>query len=150
LGIAVALAGLGSAWVAKLLLRYISQNAFRQIGYGAMVLSGLSMCVSGGGALANNQGVKGQYSFVSGEVTTKLIWPKGQLALEMTWDDGPEVEVPVPLQDVPMGIRSKMVARLKPGQRYSIEEVFALNHHAYELYQQEDKSVAVTEFEVEE
>jgi hypothetical protein len=134
IGLAVAAGGVLSAWLAKRVVTLMPQSWFRQVGYGAMVLAGVAMLASGTKALAHSRGLHGAYSLVSGELDTKLSWPKGAVALEFTWDEGLEYEQAISFSDLPPTIQARFKKEIQPGNPYQLEEIFALGKHGYELY----------------
>jgi uncharacterized membrane protein YfcA len=146
-GLVVAAAAFLAAFLSTYILRYLPQTVFRKIGYGAMVVSGISMLASGTNALATSHHVKGTFAVLSDEVSTKIAWPKGQVALEITWDEGLEVEQSIPLTEVPAVLKPQLMAKIKPGQPYLIEEVFAVNHHGYELYVLDGNTLLKTDWD---
>lgn len=134
LGALVAVAAIMSAWLMKRLLPYLSEGLFRRIGYGAMVVSGLSLFTEAGNSLVSNNGVQVSYAPISGGLETNLQWRHRLFTLEFEYDEGFEYERSIQLTDLPAAQQARVRSLSKGADKVLLEEVFGLNKHYYEAY----------------
>ncbi|WP_138994237.1 sulfite exporter TauE/SafE family protein [Larkinella sp. C7] len=133
-GAVVALAALLSSWGMKWLLPRLSENRFRRIGYGAMVVSGLSLFGGAGSRLAAANQLDTNYTPISGGIETQVQWRQGIFALEFEYDEGFEYEHRITLSDLPVAQKARVKSLSRGADRIILEEVFGINKHYYEVY----------------
>lgn len=135
-GAVVAVAAVGSSWAMRWLLPRLSEGLFRRIGYGAMVVSGLSLFAGAAGRLAVDNGVRVSYVPISGGTETRLEWRQRNLfALEFGYDEGFELERTVSFAELPPAVQGRVRTLSRGADRVMLEEVFGVGRHSYELYQ---------------
>lgn len=134
-GLVVAGAAIVSSWVMTWLLPRLSEGLFRRIGYGAMVVSGLSLFTGVGNRLLAQNGVQISYAPISDGAETKVQWRQSPvIVLEFEFDEGFEFEHTVSLADLPPD-KQAQVKKLSAGaDRVVLEEVFGIGKHYYEAY----------------
>ncbi|MBF9144538.1 sulfite exporter TauE/SafE family protein [Hymenobacter properus] len=118
----------------KRLVRYLPEQAFRRIGYAAMVLSGAFMLSSAGAELRETKNLRASAALLGDDLEITGWWHSGSLTLELELDESPAIEQPVALADLPPDVQAAIV-RLQQGRPIlKIEEVWKLHTHYYELY----------------
>ena len=134
-GAVVAVAALVASWSMKRLLPRLSEGLFRRIGYGAMVVSGVSLLTGATSRLATQNGVTVSYLPISDGIETAVQWRQGQvLALEFEFDEGFEYERTIALAELPADRRSRVQTLNRGADKVLIEEVFGIDRHYYEAY----------------
>jgi uncharacterized protein len=119
----------------KRLLPRLSEGLFRRIGYGAMVVSGISLLTGATSRLATQNGVAISYLPISDGIETSVQWRQGRvLALEFEFDEGFEYEHTITLSDLPTDRQSRVLTLSRGANKVLIEEVFGINRHYYEAY----------------
>lgn len=126
-GAAVALGALLAALVARRVVAFLPPERFQQLGYGAMVFSGLVML----GAAAHD--IRHDARFSAGleraadghEIELSSAWSGGGVALEWEIGEGFALERLLPLESLPSTVRSEADRRVKAagGRQLSCEEV---------------------------
>lgn len=130
----VAIAAILSSIVMRWILPRLSEGLFRRVGYLAMALSGVGMCVGVGRSLAIENRATMSFSPITSGVETKLQWRESQFALEFEFDDGFEYEHRIPFADLPVSHQMKVQDLAHGADRVVIEEVFGIGKHYYEAY----------------
>ena len=130
----VAVAAILSTWGVKRVLPLLPEHYFRQIGYAAMVASGLYMLGSAGGRISHARNIRLAYAPIASGAEAKLFWDRGAVALEFELDEGFEYEREITLADLAIDRRRKAEALIPGSNRFRLEEVFGIGKHGYELY----------------
>ena len=146
IGAVVAAAAVLAAWSAKWVISKISVDAFRRIGYSAMVLSGIGLLSSAATTIAAHHNADIDWIPISNGYEAKLKWANRGLAIEYVWHEGFEIENVISLDDVPAEKREWVESQIRSADSYLIEEVFGLHEHAYELYVEKDGRVEKIDF----
>lgn len=133
-GAVVALAALSSTFLIKYILPLISTNAFKKIGYSAMVISGLMMLIQSSNTIFIEN--KGQLSFspVAEGIETKLQWQNADYTLEFTYDEGFEFEQIIPFNELDSKFQTLVKQKQGLADRLVIEKVYTMEGIAYEAY----------------
>lgn len=133
-GALVAVAAALSAMALKPALRRVPRTLFARIGYGAMVASGVALLVSSASRVIETDRVSVESRPVLGGADTTLHWRDSAITLEMSYDEGLEVEIPIPASELTDAQR-RLVAREDPGaQRIEYEAVYGKEERHYEAY----------------
>lgn len=134
LGAIVAVAAVLASGVMRWLLPRLSEDLFRRIGYGAMVVSGLSLFSGTGVRLLTTSPLHLSLQPISGGLETQWQWKQGWFALEFEYDEGPEYERTITLQELPAARRAQAHQLSLGADKVTAEEVFGIGKHYYELY----------------
>lgn len=144
LGIAIAIATVISSYTVKYILPYLSEFVFRKIGYGAMVISGISLLITTAGKIIkqDNLGIS-ENSFNE----TTIRWRESSFVLEFAIDDGLEIERPILPNELPENLIGKYAALHSEYDKIFIEKVFTLSSNpSYEFYCYKNKKLTKLEF----
>ena len=131
LGIAIAFATIISSYTVKYILPYLSEFVFRKIGYGAMVLSGISLLISTSGKIIKQDKFaisENQYD------ETTIKWRESDFVLEFAIDDGLEIERPISPSELPARLSGKYATLSRVYDNIHLEKVFKLGSSSYEFY----------------
>lgn len=132
-GAVIALAAVVSAQGMKWLLPRLSEGLFRRIGYGAMVVSGLSLFTEAGRQLITETAMQVSYTPISAGIETQLQWRRGLFTLEFEYDEGFEYERRIALADLPADKQIWAKGLIRGADQGQIEEVFGIGEHHYEV-----------------
>lgn len=144
LGIAIAVATIISSYTVKYILPYLSEFVFRKIGYGAMVVSGISLLISTSGKIIkqDNLGIS-ENKFDE----TTIKWRESNFVLEFAIDDGLEIERPILSSELPEKINKKYTELTSLYDKIYLEKVFKLGSEpSYEFYCYKDNKLTKFEF----
>ncbi|MBE7179050.1 MAG: sulfite exporter TauE/SafE family protein [Mucilaginibacter polytrichastri] len=130
----VAFAAVFSSVLMKWLLTRISMQAFKKIGYAAMVVSGVALFAGAFRRVVSQDNVALSYTPVSGGLETQLQWKRDLFSLEFEYDEGFEFEHKITMQELPASLRPKAKVLIGRQKRYMLEEVYGVDKHYYELY----------------
>lgn len=145
LGIAIAVGAIVSSISIKYILPYISEFAFRKIGYSAMVLSGLVLLISTSKYIIEQD--KLNINIGMNEATIK--WRQSNLELEYSLDDGLEVERPIDNNELTEELKIKYKELSAAYDKIILEKVFKLGESpSYEFYCYKDN--VLTKFDFDE
>lgn len=133
-GSIVAIAAVLSALAMRWLLPYLSEGLFRRVGYLAMSIAGMAMCVNGSRALATENRASLTYSPIASGIEAKLRWGESEFALELEYDEGFEYEHRIAFSDLPLDRQTEVQALAQGADRVEIEEGFGTGKHFYEAY----------------
>lgn len=133
-GSIVAVGAILSALMMRWFLPLLSEALFRRLGYLAMSIAGVAMCIGVGHAVATENRVSMNYSPIASGVEAKLQWRESQIALEFEYDEGFEYERRIPFSHLPLDRQAKVQLWAKGADRVLIEEVFGIGKHSYEAY----------------
>ena len=144
IGIAIAIGAIISSFTIKHILPYISEFAFRKIGYGAMVISGITLLFSTTQLILKQDKLNVNIGFNE----TTLKWRESNLDLEYSIDDGLEVERPIEQSELPDNLKLKYEELTKNYDQILLEKVFKLGHEpSYEFYCYKDNKLSKYDFE---
>src|SRR6185437_10082051 len=133
-GVVVAISALLSTWTMKSMLPKLSEFLFKKIGYGAMVLSGIVILMESGQGIMQANQANISTNEISKGLETKLQWQNANLSLELTFDEGFEVEQVIPFNELPEEEQRKVKARYKEADKTIIEAVYSFKGKTYEAY----------------
>jgi hypothetical protein len=134
IGFVVAAAAIISTFISKYLLSVISLSFFQSIGYMAMVLSGVFILVQSGSQLFKENRAQISYLPIAKGIETRVQWQNTDISLEFTYDEGLEVEMIVPFNQLPADMQNRIIAQKDGASRVVIEKVYALEGSTYEAY----------------
>ena len=123
LGVAIAVATIISSYTVKFILPHLSEFVFRKIGYGAMVISGISLLISTTGKIIK------QDNFAISEnkyAETTINWRDSNFVLEFAIDDGLEIERPITQDELPATLKEKYTELKSDYDKIYLEKVFKL------------------------
>lgn len=145
LGITIAIASIVSSYTVKFILPYISEFAFRKIGYGAMVISGIFLLVGTAQNIINQDNI----SFSKNQYDERTMnWRNSHFVLEFAIDDGLEIERSIKIDELPDKIKLEYNKLLPQYDKILVEKVFKLaSKKSYEFYCYKDKKLTKFEFE---
>lgn len=140
IGLIVAVSAILSSIVMKWILPRLSDVSFRKIGYGAMVLSGVTMLVQSGQDLFSEKPFITEKNLVAHN--QKLRMQQANLELEFTYDEGFEFEKVIPFGELSVAHQDFVRNRLPHADQIVIEVVYAVNRKkSFEAYYFKDKEL---------
>lgn len=140
-GAVVALAALLASGALKPLLLRLPRAAFAKIGYGAMAVSGMVLLGSAAQQVIATDHIRVDYAPVVEGAEAKLQWRSSQLSLEFVYDEGLELELSVPMEEL-SAAQMKTVEAEDPGasERFA-EAVYQIGRNFHEVYYVRDGRV---------
>ena len=145
LGIAIAAAAVVSSYSVKFILPYLSDYAFRKIGYGAMVISGIVLSVSTTQAIVRQDNIS--FSRNRYDETT-MNWRNSNFVLEFAIDDGLEIERQIRPDELPDELKLKYEELQSQYDQILLEKVFRLgSKRSYEFYCYKNNGLTKLEFD---
>lgn len=145
LGLAIAAATIISSYTVKFILPYLSENIFKRVGYGAMVISGVALLAGTSDKIIEQDKI----SIVNNnsEHSSVISWRNTDMVLEYAINDGLEIERPIQPEELPEPLKQKYINLKKQYDTVYIEKVFTLGSEpAHEFYCYKDKKL--TKFEI--
>ncbi len=147
LGLTIAAASVVSSFSIKYILPYLSETVFRKIGYSAMFISGVFMLYNTGNSIITNDRLSLNSKIISDGYETQLAWRETATSLEFTYDEGFEIEISIPLEELPLPIHEKYKTRFEKADKYFLEKVFSFEGTAYEIHLVENGKIIKIEEE---
>ena len=148
LGLTIAVAAVVSSYTVKYILPHLSEFAFRKIGYGAMVASGLVLLIGTTGKVVEKDHIAVSRNRPD-EAT--LQWRGSSFTLEYALDDGLEVERAITPEELPAHLKATYQELLPTYDRILLEKVFRLGHDpSYEFYAYREGKLTKLEYGEEE
>lgn len=148
-GFAIAVGAILSSYTVKFILPYISEYWFRKIGYGAMVISGITLLFS----TTNKIWVQDKMSVSAVQkkdnTETTIKWRESDFTLEFAFDDGLEIERPIAEVELPENLKLKYKELASQYSKIDLEKVFKIGEESYEFYCY-NKEGALTKLEFDE
>ena len=135
LGLTIAVATVISSYTVKYILPYLSEHAFRKIGYGAMVISGITLLVGTSDKIIKQDKIA--FASVGNNVKKESVisWRNTDLVLEYTYNDGLEIERSIHSNELPPHLLRKYNFLLKKYDTILLEKVFEFRKEpSYEFY----------------
>ncbi|WP_447642338.1 MULTISPECIES: sulfite exporter TauE/SafE family protein [Chitinophagaceae] len=126
LGIAIAVASLVSSITIKYILPYISEHVFRNIGYTAMVFSGIVLLVGSIKTIAKEKKLSFETEMVNGKPLKSINWTEQQFSIEFNPKNGVVIEKPVAASELPDHLQPKLQHYSKQFDKVSLEKVTRL------------------------
>ena len=148
LGLAIAVATIISSYTVKYILPYLSEHIFRKIGYGAMVVSGITLLIGTSDKIIKQDKIA--FATVQNNVKKESIisWRNTDLVLEYSYNDGLEIERPVHSNELPPHLLRKYNLLLKEYDTIQLEKVFVFKKQpSYEFYCYKNKQLIKLDME---
>jgi len=147
LGLTIAAATIISSYTVKYILPYLSEFLFKKIGYGAMVISGITLMTGTTQKIIQQDKISFSTTHNSSEKESVISWRQIDFMIEFAFDDGFEVERSIKADELPQHLKEKY-ENLKPHyDKIHLEKVFTFRKEpAYEFYCY--KNGQLTKFEV--
>lgn len=133
-GLVIALAAVLSSWIIKWIIKMISFRLFQNIGYMAMVLSGISLLTTSVKDIVLEENLRINLIPISNGYESKIRWAKTGFSFEFNYSEGFEFERVIQLKDIPENKQQFVKDRIIDCDDYLLEEVFGFRKHYYELY----------------
>lgn len=147
LGLAIAIATVISSYTVKFILPYLSENVFRKVGYGAMVVSGIVLLTGTSNKIIKQDKIAFATIHNSNERSSVISWRNTDMVLEYAINDGFEIERPIPPEELPASLKEKYKILKKQYDTIHIEKVFTFGKtpsHEFYCY----KNNKLTKFEI--
>lgn len=133
-GLLIGVAALLSTGALRKILPYLSEQLFKRMGYGAMVLAGVAMLGQAAGGLAKEEGITVQTQVHRQGWDGVLRWRETELSLEFTYNEGFQVEHVVSMNQLPRDKKQQAEALIEGADKVIYEEVHAIGEHHFEVY----------------
>ena len=142
LGLAIAVATIISSYTVKYILPYLSENLFRKIGYGAMVVAGITLLIGTSDKIIQQD----KLGITIAKSESIISWRSTDFVIEFAFDDGLEIERPIRPEELPNHLKTKYAALKNHYDVIHLEKVFTFrNEPSYEFYCYKDNQL--TKFE---
>ncbi|MEO6832582.1 MAG: sulfite exporter TauE/SafE family protein, partial [Chitinophagaceae bacterium] len=143
LGITIAIGAVISSYTVKYILPYLSEFAFRKVGYTAMVVSGIVLLISTSQIIFKHD----KLSKGAGLNETSLKWRESSFDLEYSYNGGLEVERPIQQTELPENLKLKYQELSQTFDHILLEKVFSLGKNpSYEFYCFKDNKLTKYDF----
>ena len=142
LGLAIAVATIISSYTVKYILPYLSENLFRKIGYGAMVVAGITLLIGTSDKIIQQD----KLGITIAKSESIISWRSTDFVIEFAFDDGLEIERPIRPEELPNHLKTKYDSLKNHYDVIHLEKVFTFrNKPSYEFYCYKDNHL--TKFE---
>jgi len=142
LGLAIAVATIISSYTVKYILPYLSENLFRKIGYGAMVVAGIILLIGTSDKIIQQD----KLGVTIAKSESIISWRSTDFVIEFAFDDGLEIERPIHPKELPNHLKTKYDSLKNHYDIIHLEKVFTFrNESSYEFYCYKDNQL--TKFE---
>ncbi|MFC4165428.1 sulfite exporter TauE/SafE family protein [Epilithonimonas zeae] len=142
LGLAIAVATIISSYTVKYILPYLSENLFRKIGYGAMVVAGITLLIGTSDKIIQQD----KLGVTIAKSESIISWRSTDFVIEFAFDDGLEIERPIHPKELPNHLKTKYDSLKDHYDVIHLEKVFTFrNEPSYEFYCYKDNQL--TKFE---
>lgn len=142
LGLAIAVATIISSYTVKYILPYLSENLFRKIGYGAMVVAGITLLIGTSDKIIQQD----KLGVTIAKSESIISWRSTDFVIEFAFDDGLEIERPIHPKELPSHLKTKYDSLKNHYDVIHLEKVFTFrNEPSYEFYCYKDNQL--TKFE---
>ena len=142
LGLAIAVATIISSYTVKYILPYLSENLFRKIGYGAMVVAGITLLIGTSDKIIQQD----KLGITIAKSESIISWRSTDFVIEFAFDDGLEIERPIRPEELPNHLKTKYDFLKNHYDVIHLEKVFTFrNEPSYEFYCYKDNQL--TKFE---
>jgi hypothetical protein len=130
-GITIAISAIISSYTVKYILPYLSEFAFRKIGYTAMVVSGIALLFSTSNLILKHD----KLSEMAGFNEASIKWQERSIDLEYSYNDSLEIERPIQQNELPENLKLKFQELSQIFDHILLEKVFRLSKKpGYEFY----------------
>ncbi len=135
LGITIAIASLISSITIKYILPYISEHIFRNIGYSAMVISGIVLLTSSVQNIIQQKKLCFETEIVNGKTIKSLNWEEKNFSIELNRENGVSIEKPILVEKLPVHLHTKFNDYNQQFDKVDLEKVFRMGKEPiYEFY----------------
>ncbi|WP_312751616.1 sulfite exporter TauE/SafE family protein [Epilithonimonas hominis] len=142
LGLAIAVATIISSYTVKYILPYLSENLFRKIGYGAMVVAGITLLIGTSDKIIQQD----KLGITIAKSESIISWRSTDFVIEFSFDNGLEIERPIRPEELPNHLKTKYDSLKNQYDVIHLEKVFTFqNEPSYEFYCYKDNQL--TKFE---
>ncbi|WP_312333830.1 sulfite exporter TauE/SafE family protein [Sphingobacterium sp.] len=143
LGLAIALTTIVSSVTVKFILPYVSDQLFKKIGYGAMVVSGIVLLASSSRKIVDQNGLQIAVEHLENNTELALSWRETNFILEYSKAHGLEFERSIHWTGLPLQLQQKYFALSKNHGNIYIEKVMRFRREAsYEFYSHKEGILA--------
>lgn len=126
LGIAIAVAAIVSSYTVKYILPHLSENLFKKIGYGAMVISGITLLTSTSGKIIQQDQIVVNHSSTKNKKIYAMSWKDTRVVVEYKINKGLEIEKTVHPEELSGNLKEKYHLLMEHYDDVKIEKVYAL------------------------
>lgn len=147
LGIAIAAAAVVSSYTVKYILPHLSENLFRKIGYGAMVVSGITLFTGTSGKIIDQDQMVVTHSSTPKKKVYSMFWRDTKMVLEYKTHKGVEFERSIRPEELSDSLKEKYQSLMEHYDEVHIEKVYAFGKkitHEFYCY----KNNVLTKFKV--
>lgn len=135
LGLTIAAATIISSYTVKYILPYLSEHIFRKIGYGAMVISGITLFAGTANKIIKQDKITFSSIQKKNNKESVFSWRNTDLVLEYTYNDGLEIERPILPDELPDRLKEKYSQLKNKYDTIQLEKVFVFRTEpSYEFY----------------
>ncbi|PJZ47657.1 sulfite exporter TauE/SafE family protein [Leptospira saintgironsiae] len=147
IGVSIAFASIISSFSIKYILPYISDLAFKRIGYISMVIAGIFLFSNSINKIIDQDHISVSTSWVIREQETRIKWRESNFVLEYSWEEGLEIERPILPQELPDNLKLKYESMTKEYDKVLVEKVFRFREPiSYEFYCYKQDNITKFEF----
>lgn len=143
IGAVVALAAILSSYFMKKILPKISIKWFHQIGFSAMVISGVIMLVGFVTKARKEENAQFYTSLAKQGFNSHLTWSEDNYTIEFRWDEGFEFEKVIPFSELPADKQQYLNSVSIPHKCQVIEVVKSFEGTSYEAYFLDEKRALI-------
>lgn len=135
LGIAIAVATIVSSYTVKYILPHLSENLFKKIGYGAMVVSGITLFTSTSGKIVQQDQIEINSSSTAHKKVYTMSWKNTRLVMEYKAQGEIEIEKSVQPDELSGHLKEKYHTLIEHYDEVRIEKVYVLGKKtSHEFY----------------
>ncbi|MGG7469730.1 sulfite exporter TauE/SafE family protein [Chryseobacterium arthrosphaerae] len=147
LGIVIAVAAIISSYTVKYILPHLSENFFKKIGYGAMVVSGITLFTGTSGKIIEQDQIVVNHLSTRQKNVYSMSWRDTKMVLEYKTSKGFEFEKSIQPEDLSENLKEKYHTLMEHYDEVRIEKVYAFGKaitHEFYCY----KNNVLTRFKV--
>lgn len=147
LGIVIAVAAIISSYTVKCILPHLSENLFKKIGYGAMVVSGITLFTGTSGKIIEQDQIVVNHLSTRQKNVYSMSWRDTKMVLEYKASKGFEFEKSIQPEDLSESLKEKYHTLMEHYDEVRIEKVYAFGKastHEFYCY----KNNVLTRFKV--
>lgn len=126
LGIVIAAAAVLSSYTVQYILPYLSENWFKKIGYGAMVISGIALLTGTSGKIIQQDQIVVNNGSTNNKNMYTISWKNTRVAVEYEVNKGLEIEKTVQPEDLSGSLKDKYHKLMEHYDDVQIEKVYTL------------------------
>ena len=143
-GLTIAAGAIISSYTVKYILPYLSEFAFRRIGYSAMVVAGITLLVSTSQLILKHD----KLGEATGFNVASAKWRESSFDLEYSYNGGFEVERPIQQDELPASLKVKYQELSVVYDHVLLEKVFRFRKNpSYEFYCYKDNKLTKIDLE---